>query len=606
MRPQISNPSLEVTEINVPEVSGFTSSFTYNYYEMDEMVNDQPSRHASPEKSPRYILLTWDLPKPSIYESVTSSGEKDDGLLEVNQNKIISEKGNFSNPDYLSHFFGDVSDVLLGIDDLENYSKIKNSKAESVAKMSKEQLDDLLMNANQMDKTYQDQLPSWAAAFSQLSNFPSTSLGLQVMNSSGDVVGSDNEEFGNLLGEMTLGAKINKKLIPDIFRNLSFISKNDETNALRQAYQESKNFIKDRSKTYIDPISLQQVYASYDDQPVKYLGYIIDRHVQTQTGFVKDRTYYVDGVNNTNFYDYQICYGKVYSYYIRLIVSSNVLCYASDEITPALAELFFSSAGTVSQVECFEYVPPPPPETLKFYFDYSKNNLLVTWEPPTNPQGDIVQYQVMRRKSIKHPFELISQYCFDKTYVGTDGVKFLTQEIIDGNNPNLAPQEFSYLIKNSDVPVYVHRDEDFVVDTEFFESSTFIYAVCSVDAHGMISNYSTQYHVTFDVYKNKIVSKVICDLGSPRPYPNMNLKLDAFKDTIRISGQATTEMHVHFTPEQLRIADNRGVIHKVVEAVAPNRPGETPYYLIQMINLDNQKSQLLRINIKDPDSITTT
>lgn len=607
MRPQISNPSLDVSDVNIPDVKSFSSVFRYNYYVIDERVTSATTKtYTAPDKSPRYVLLSWQLPRPSINDGPNTSGDRqEDGTIAANLDKIVSED-NYANTDYVTHTFSDVSAVVQGSSDIENYSRITNSPTESVSKMAKEQLDAILKDSQNLDKDYQEQLPAMAGAYSLLANLPNSSLGLRVIDGSGNT-SDDAELLRNLLNNVSLSVKINKKLIPDFFRNSKTVAGDQiSVEKLRQSYDESKNFVKDRNKTLIDPVSVQEIYTSYDDQPVKYLGYILERYLSTTSGLIKDKTIFLDGLSNSSYYDYQVSYGNSYFYSIKLIVSVRVLSYASDGETPVLSELFVGSRPSTTAVECFEYTPPPEPETLKFYYDYSKNNLLVTWEAPTNHQGDIVQYQVMRRASIKHPFELIAQYNFDKTYPGIDGKRYTTGEIIDGNNPSASPAEHSYLIQQSDVPVYVHRDEDFTVDTEFFEASTYIYSVCSIDAHGMISNYSTQYEVSFDVYKNKIISKVICDAGSPRQYPNMKLKMDAFKDAVKITGQANREMHVHFTPDHLRVSDDRGTLHNVVEAVTPNKLVEKPFYIMQMINLDNQKYQILKINVNDPEGLTAS
>jgi hypothetical protein len=81
----------------------------------------------------------------------------------------------------------------------------------------------------------------------------------------------------------------------------------------------------------------------------------------------------------------------------------------------------------------------------------------------------------------------------------------------------------------------------------------------------------------------------------------MNLKADAFKDTIKVEGEASRQLNVYFTPEYLTVKDERNISYKIVEAQTTN---SNPYYLLQLINLDNQKMQLLKINIKDPQNLT--
>ena len=73
---------------------------------------------------------------------------------------------------------------------------------------------------------------------------------------------------------------------------------------------------------------------------------------------------------------------------------------------------------------------------------------------------------------------------------GPGGTRYKTRERVDANNlPSMDPN-LRYLVSLSDEPVYFHRDQDFTVDLESLVSSDYIYAICSVDAHGIISNYS--------------------------------------------------------------------------------------------------------------------
>jgi hypothetical protein len=119
----------------------------------------------------------------------------------------------------------------------------------------------------------------------------------------------------------------------------------------------------------------------------------------------------------------------------------------------------------------------------------------------------------------------------------------------------------------------------------------------------MISNYSSQYRVTFDPFRNKLKIEMICDEGSPRAYPNMNLKIDAFKDSINTGGDETKQLQIYFTPEYLNVVDERGKNFRVVEAQKPG-VSDKPYYLMQIINLDNQIAQIIKINVLDPNQLT--
>jgi len=261
----------------------------------------------------------------------------------------------------------------------------------------------------------------------------------------------------------------------------------------------------------------------------------------------------------------------------------------------------------------------------------------MTWDYPANSQSDIKQFQIFRRRSLDHPFELIYQYGFDTSEPGYiaksaitsefedrlleknnageivtpseqqaffSGRRYTTGEKVDANNiENMSPDLRNLVIDLGTIgersrPVFKHTDEDFVVDIENFTTTTFIYAMSSVDAHGMISNYSSQYKVSFDIYKNKLTIELVCDEGSPRAYPNLNLAIDTFKDSINTTGMKLKNLEIYFDPENFQVIDNKGTTFDVVSIQKPEDPPDAkPFYHFQMINLDNQLTQVLRINV---------
>jgi len=84
----------------------------------------------------------------------------------------------------------------------------------------------------------------------------------------------------------------------------------------------------------------------------------------------------------------------------------------------------------------------------------------------------------------------------------------------------------------------------------------------------------------------------------------MNLILDAFSDVISLQGDETMKMNIYFSPEYLNVVDSDNRKYKIVEAETSNAQGSKPFYILQLINLDNQKNQLLKINIKDMKNYT--
>ena len=108
----------------------------------------------------------------------------------------------------------------------------------------------------------------------------------------------------------------------------------------------------------------------------------------------------------------------------------------------------------------------------------------------------------------------------------------------------------------------------------------------------MSSNYSAQHVVSYDRFKGRINVTYLSKSGAPIPYPNLYLRQDLFPDTIRMSGY--DRMHVYFDPEYLTVKDSNDNDLSLVSTSE-----EDPSYKISMINLDNQKSKLIDIYVKD-------
>lgn len=601
----VSDPSTSIDHVNIPEVTNFRGEFVYNFYTKDERINPlQVSSESNLTKIPRYVSIRWTSPANSkivIDNNGTQKNESENLSIEKNTEKIVSED-NFFNPGYINHTFSNVEIIEQGASDIENYSRLSRREEESVFKMSKVQIQELSPSLSENNANINRIAADLTETYSKLSDLPKTSLGLRVYDERNLSVDED-DLMRSITESVSLTMKINSAIIPDVFKNSNVKKNATDLEALRVSYSESLSGFKVR-----DGLSLIPVQNDYDNtssskitNPVKLIGYIVDRYRANSDGFQKEKTFYIEDIQKTNMEDSSVLYGVTYVYSVRVVASVNLLTYGSDGATVNSSTVYVSSRPISIPVECYEYSPPPEPNDIKFVFDYLKRNLKIHWDMPVNPQKDVKQFQVFRRKTIREPFELIAQYGFDNTYFGSGENRYKTGEIIDANNLSQMSQDNKFLVRVTESPVYMHVDEDFTVDPEFFISSDYIYAICSIDAHGMISNYSSQHRVTFDSYKNKLVSEVICDAGSPRQYPNMNLRTDAFKDVISVAGDSSKKLEVYFTPEYLKVKDERNISYKVVEAQTEKRDA---YYLLQFINLDNQKIQSIKITIKDPEKLT--
>jgi hypothetical protein len=245
----------------------------------------------------------------------------------------------------------------------------------------------------------------------------------------------------------------------------------------------------------------------------------------------------------------------------------------------------------VTVVETTENIGPPPPTELKFMWNYDRINpltmqydsvtnapypdtgkygsLFLYWTFPINSQLDIKYFQVFRRKSVDEPFELIKMYDFNDA----DIVFPLLEDKI---NPAL--------IEKTASPKKSYYDDEFMKDSEY------IYALACIDAHGLTSNYSEQFKVRFDAYKNKIVITTISTAGAPKQYPNIYLAEDLFIDTMKTSNKKT--LHAYFSPDCYEVQKSINNKIKVFKSEIENTK-----YKINFINIDNQDNVALDIKI---------
>ena len=131
-----------------------------------------------------------------------------------------------------------------------------------------------------------------------------------------------------------------------------------------------------------------------------------------------------------------------------------------------------------------------------------------------------------------------------------------------------------------------------------------IYTVACVDAHGMSSNYGPQLQVERDRYTNRVHRKVISREGAPKPYPNLFLNVDAFEDCIKISGY--DRINVFLDPDHYKVTKykrlNNQINSSLVSEIDLGLLAIDPKkfrYKIQLINVDNQKDQIVNIKLQN-------
>jgi len=614
-----SKLSATSSHINIPEVENFSGDFFYNFYTINERVSAISG--LNPTTAPRYVSLTWKAQTLFGASSDASNSESTTLILQ----KLISEDDSFSNL-YISKNFSEVNDITKAAINLNSFYEAEQGWFDKSLKDKKDAI--IKKFEGSSFSQLQDKL---GTQYDLLADLPSATIGLDVFDSEGNLLDKGNF-FKSMASSLSLNIKIHKQITKDVLTTSEII---------QEEIDELVNISTDPNSTQNASItSFDSPTNPNDLKTIKFIGYLIKRYRYQEDGSLREEFVKIIKNISTAFYnDTGVVYGGKYVYFISTIFSIPLVgtVQQGENTTSDQFNVYMQSRSSLFNISCFEYKPPPPPADIRFFFDYIKRKLVMTWDYPTNSQSDIKQFQIFRRQSLDHPFELIYQYGFDTSEPGYiaksaitsefedrlleknsageivtpseqqaffSGRRYTTGEKVDANNIENMSADLRNLVVDlavigePSVPIFKHVDEDFSVDAENFTTTTFIYAMSAVDAHGMISNYSTQYKVSFDLYKNKLTTELVCDEGSPRAYPNFNLVLDTFKDSINTTGMKLKDLEIYFDPENFQVINNIGKTFDVVSIQKPeDPPGAKPFYHFQMINLDNQLTQVLRINV---------
>jgi hypothetical protein len=304
----------------------------------------------------------------------------------------------------------------------------------------------------------------------------------------------------------------------------------------------------------------------------RIVGYIIDRtEIQANGNIIKLEPIIIENPTANRTVDLKIKYYSNYHYTIRSVAEFIIPSIVEDTGELVVAKFLISSRPTAPVVvNCQEFTPPPTPADTRFTWRYEDEKLFISWAFPPNPQRDIKQFQVFRRSSILEPFQLMKQISFDNSSVQAPYFETPDARLIEAtNDPKL-----------------------FWIDDEFNKDSNFIYALASIDAHGMVSAYGPQTRVTFNRYKNRLIAERISPSGAPRPYPNAFLTADVFKDSVVESGKYS--MTIAFQPEHLRLVDKNmndlGFIKTDIDGAS---------YKILIMNTDLAVAESVNVVIKE-------
>lgn len=610
----ISMPSREVYVIDVPICSEFNAEFRYNFFTPDESENADLSGSPALKRTatyrdaafvqyattrvPRMNILAWRPPRASFenvvndHKQPTVSAQRGD-LITTNLNKIMTEES-FATQNFVSLTFHD------GNIDEKMYGLVSGSLT--------------LLSVSRQDSLQRSQLPNVMSTSIKSSVFsralsPAKSTGARYYDTAGRRLF---DKRARSLRQASASVQINSKFLSDLTGRSIVNPMSQHTTDLRHANAVGRSVkVKMRSKLLdVSDVDYDVILKFIDVKAVKssmssavsnveIVGFVIDRAEVFDDGTTKRlQPLIIEGGTIASTVDLSVRYNATYLYAIRTIACITMTVVDVDTGVPSIARVLVSSKPSVpSTVRTVEIVAPPPPSDVSFVWNYDRisatatrydqnsdsfdaagrlGSLMVHWSFPVNSQRDIKKFQVFRRSSIDEPFILLKQYDFDDSRV-----KFKQDEDVDQR-----------LVEGMRSPRCFYYDDDFIVDGNV--SSKYIYAVASVDAHGLSSNYSAQFEVVFDSFKNRLEKRLISHTGAPKSYPNLYLEADTFIDALNVSGDHTKRMKVYFNPEMLSVINNDGSVTKVIQTSQDNAS-----YQFQFINLDNQKSAAVTVSIDD-------
>jgi hypothetical protein len=602
-----SLPSKEAYLLDIPEIKKFQVGFQYNYFVPDEQTSEssgipesilfKSTEHGTAENAqylktrfPRFIKFDWEKPTiPSSGNEVLGSDLRKNSLkastkkslIKENYRKIISE-------DYFS--FQNFINVTFHDGEIDN--KIFNLISGTYEQLQLTNPIPLSSNHKQASFFANNLLPDVDPHFifrglSQPNISQGTFFfGKDSINKSVNEKKVIGNSFLERLKKVYINTQINSKLFSDITNRVIQDPQASHDVDIHSLQNNSKNLksIKNFNislsesdfKTFVPYIDFKIIKTSFQNQrsSAEIVGYVIDKYEVLDDGSLKTLApIIIESANVNNAFDPLVKYNQNYCYSIRTIALYTLPAIDDDTNQIALVQMLVSSKPTNKfYAKIHDDTAPPPPADINFVWNYEKERLMVHWSFPVNPQRDIKKFQVFRRKSTNEPFELLKQYDFDDSYVKS----------------KIEEKPFNKVVEYLDNPVTFYIDDDFKKD------SSYIYTLCSIDAHGLTSCYAPQYQLGFDIFKNQLTKKLVSHSGAPKQYPNLYLEGSGFVDSANVKGSFTKRMFLYFTPQFYQIEDEHQRAHRIISTNQNNGS-----YKFQFINVDNQKSETLTVKIDD-------
>jgi len=321
-------------------------------------------------------------------------------------------------------------------------------------------------------------------------------------------------QFGNALqlNKDSIKLKINKKYF-NKFGN--FIINDDIKNNF--IFEEYDKIFKDEN--IFDDIKKDSVFNDFEfkkhksklsyDFSVKrniHIGFLVEKYIVDENqNYIKLGSKFLFNENiinrkndiyNKTLNDINVRYGKKYFYLIYNVY--NVTLPQKENYNIFNDYIICDYPISTDIIDCVENIRPNSVNGLFLNYIDSEDVVELNWTRAFTNQNDIKAYMIFRRNSINDAYQLIHYGRF-----------------FDENN--IRPQ---VTISDSLVKDYFYNFNTYK-DKLYEKNKINIYAICSVDAHGMISNYSEQVAILINKFMGKKEVDLISRIGAPIDMPNL-------------------------------------------------------------------------------------
>ena len=336
-----------------------------------------------------------------------------------------------------------------------------------------------------------------------------------------------------------------KKIFKD---NDDFYNNNDE---IVENLNETNNFFNN-----MVAYNEKSIYSNIE--PYYYhIGIIVVKFKKSQDQFIKQSVKFLanssiinnieNQVKNTSKYsfnDIDVKYAESYLYAIYPVYNITLPKFKDFHVLQDI--LYCDTPIYTKEIICKEKIRPLPPTNLSFKFIENSKNILITWKPDIDTVGDVKGYQIFKRFSLDEPFKLVKQIEYH-----------LETDVYERN-----------LLVNEEQIERRLEDYPFEFIDESNKEKIAIYAICAIDAHGYVSNYSSQIGVKFNYFTKKAEIDLVSTPGAPIFYPNLLIKRktkffdnDDKINTITPYLQNISKITLYATPDFAIINNNKESIN---------------------------------------------